>query len=138
MENIAWLGQALFSLVFIMSGIGHLTKTNDMAGYAAHKGIPSPKLAVQVSGLVLLVGGVLLLANTSAQLGALLIAGFCIVTAVLMHQFWKETDATAKMNETIAFFKDLSLAGAALIIYAVLHAGASFGPHVGTLLAFKK
>ena len=120
MDNLAWLGQALFSLVFIMSGVGHLTKTNDMAGYAAHKGIPSPKLAVQVSGLVLLVGGVLLLANTSVKLGALLIAGFCIVTAVLMHQFWKETDPMSKMNEQTAFLKDIALGGAALAIFALI------------------
>jgi hypothetical protein len=54
-----------------------------------------------------------------------------------MHNFWKETDPTAKQNETIAFFKDLALAGASLVMFAVLHAGANFGPQVGTLLFFK-
>jgi hypothetical protein len=51
-----------------------------------------------------------------------------------MHTFWKESDATAKQNETVAFFKNLSLAGAALIIFALLHNGADFGPNVGKLL----
>jgi hypothetical protein len=53
-----------------------------------------------------------------------------------MHAFWKETDPTAKQNETISFFKNLSLAGAAMIIFALLRGGADFGSNVGTLLFF--
>ena len=41
-----------------------------------------------------------------------------------------ESDATAKMNETVAFFKDLALAGAALIIYALVSGGAELGINV--------
>jgi uncharacterized membrane protein YphA (DoxX/SURF4 family) len=87
---------------------------------------------------MILVGGLYIVLGFYADLGALLIAAFLIPTALIMHAFWKETDATAKQNETIGFFKDLALAGAALIIFAVLRGGADFGPHVGTLLAFKK
>jgi hypothetical protein len=47
-----------------------------------------------------------------------------------MHAFWKETDATAKQNESIGFFKNLSLAGAALIIFALVATGTDFGPSV--------
>ena len=65
-----------------------------------------------------------------ADLGALLLAIFLIPTAFMMHNFWKESDATAKMNETIAFFKDLSLAGAALIIYALVSGGAELGINI--------
>ena len=138
MNAVLLVGRVLFALIFLNSGIGHLTKTAAMTGYAQYKKVPAAKLSVIVTGLMILVGGIFIVLGLYADLGALLIAAFLIPTAVMMHAFWKETDATAKMNETIAFFKDLSLAGAALIIYAVLHAGASFGPHVGTLLAFKK
>ena len=48
----------------------------------------------------------------------------------MMHAFWKETDATAKMNETVGFWKDLSLAGAALVIFALIHGGAELGIHI--------
>ena len=112
-----WVGTALFAAIFITSGIGHLTKADAMAGYAAHKGVPSAKLMVQLSGVVILVGGLSLLTHVAIQIGALLIAGFCLVAAVMMHAFWKETDAIAKMNEQVAFSKDLALAGAALVIY---------------------
>jgi uncharacterized membrane protein YphA (DoxX/SURF4 family) len=85
---------------------------------------------------MILLGGIYILLGFYADLGALLIAAFLIPAAFLFHTFWKETDATTKQNETIAFFKDLSLAGAALIIFALLRGGADFGNNVGTLLFF--
>jgi uncharacterized membrane protein YphA (DoxX/SURF4 family) len=138
MNAVLLVGRVLFALIFINSGIGHLTKTAAMTGYAQYKKIPAAKLSVIVTGLMILVGGAFIILGLYADLGALLIAVFLIPTAFLMHAFWKESDATAKQNESIGFFKDLALAGAALIVFAVLRGGAEFGPHVGTLLAFKK
>ncbi len=124
------IGQILFALIFVNSGISHLTKLDAMTGYAKYKKVPAAKLSVIASGLMILVGGIFVGLGIYADLGALLLAIFLIPTAFLMHNFWKETDATAKMNETIAFFKDLSLAGAALIIYALVADGAELGINI--------
>ena len=130
------VGRVLFALLFISSGINHFTKNSAMTAYAQYKKVPMAKISVYVSGLMILLGGIYIALGFYADLGALLIAIFLLPTAFLMHAFWKESDATAKQNETIAFFKDLSLAGAALIIFALLRGGADFGNHVGTLLFF--
>ena len=137
MDAVLVIGRILFALIFINSGIAHFTKNAGMTQYAQYKKVPMARTSVYISGLMILLGGVYIVLGFYADLGALLIAIFLIPTAFLMHNFWKESDATAKQNETIAFFKDLALAGAALIIFAVLHAGANFGPNVGTLLFFK-
>jgi uncharacterized membrane protein YphA (DoxX/SURF4 family) len=107
-----------------------------MTGYAQYKKVPMAKISVYVSGLMILLGVIYIVLGFYADLGALLIAIFLIPTAFLMHAFWKESDAAAKQTESIAFFKDLSLAGAALIIFALLRGGADFGSNVGTLLFF--
>ena len=130
MNAVLVIGRVLFALIFINSGISHLTKLEAMTGYATYKKVPAAKLSVIVSGLMILVGGLYIAFGVYADLGALLIALFLIPAAVLMHAFWKETDATAKQNETIGFFKDLSLAGAALIIFALVGAGAAEGAGV--------
>ena len=117
MEIILFVGKALFSLLFISSGINHLKGADAMAGYAASKGVPAAKLMVQLSGLFILFGGVTIITGYWADLGALAIALFTIVAAVQMHPFWKESDAMAKMTEQTAFLKDLALAGAALILF---------------------
>jgi uncharacterized membrane protein YphA (DoxX/SURF4 family) len=130
MNAVLVIGRILFALIFINSGISHLTKLEAMTGYAQYKKVPAAKLSVIVSGLMILIGGLYIAFGVYADLGALLIAIFLIPTAFMMHAFWKESDATAKQNETIGFFKDLSLAGAALIIFALVGAGANFGPHI--------
>ncbi|MGI9226482.1 MAG: DoxX family protein [Candidatus Nanopelagicaceae bacterium] len=130
MNAVLAIGQILFALIFINSGIGHLTKLDAMTGYAQYKKVPAAKLSVIVSGLMILVGGVFVALGIYADLGALLIALFLLPTAFMMHAFWKETDATAKMNETVGFFKDLSLAGAALIIFALVQGGAELGINI--------
>ena len=129
-------GRVLFALLFVSSGVNHFTQNAAMTGYAKYKKVPMAKAAVYLSGLMILLGGIYIVLGFYADLGALLIALFLIPTAFLMHAFWKETDPTAKQNETIGFFKDLSLAGAALIIFALLRGGADFGSNVGTLLFF--
>ena len=119
MDAVLAIGRILFALLFISSGINHLTKLEAMTGYAKYKKVPAAKLAVLLSGVMLLLGGVYVALGIYADLGAL-----------LMHAFWKETDPTAKMNESIAFFKDLSLAGAALILFAMIASGANIGWHI--------
>jgi putative oxidoreductase len=130
MNAVLVIGRVLFALIFINSGIGHLTKLEAMTGYAKYKKVPAAKLSVIVSGLMILVGGLYIALGVYADLGALLIAIFLIPTAVLMSNFWTETDATAKQNATIGFFKDLSMAGAAIIIFALVSTGTDFGPSI--------
>ncbi|MBB5957732.1 putative membrane protein YphA (DoxX/SURF4 family) [Saccharothrix tamanrassetensis] len=119
MDVIALIGRILFVLLFFGSAMGHLTQTEAMAGYAASKNIPSPKLATQASGVVMIVGGLMVLLGVWADLGALLLALFLLPTAFLMHDFWKQTDPQAKQQEMIQFNKDLSLAGAALLFFGI-------------------
>ena len=121
MEILEIIGRVMFALIFLGSAVGHFKNADAMAGYAQSKGVPAPKLSVQVSGLIILVGAVLVIIGGSlAAIGGLLLVAFLVPTAVLMHPFWKETDAMAKMTEQINFLKDISLAGAALLIFTFL------------------
>ena len=130
MNAVLAIGRILFALIFVSSGINHFVKLESMTGYAKYKKVPAAKFSVLLSGVMLLLGGIYVALGIYADLGALLLAIFLIPTAFLMHAFWKETDPTAKMNENIAFFKDLALAGAALILFAMIGSGADFGWHI--------
>jgi len=129
-DIVLLLARILFAGIFIASGIAHLTKLEAMVGYAKYKKVPAAKLSVIVSGLLILIGGLYIVFGVYADLGALLIAIFLIPTAFIMHAFWKESDATAKQNEMTGFLKDLSLAGAALIIFIIVARGGDIGPSV--------
>lgn len=118
MENLEIVGRVLFSLIFLASGFGHFKATDAMAGYAQSKGVPAAKLSVQLSGLLMIVGASLTIYGNAY--GALLLFAVMIPVTFLMHPFWKESDAMAKMTEQTNFLKDLALAGGALFIYAAI------------------
>ena len=120
MDLIFVIGRILFGGFFLMSGINHFTKLEAMTGYAKYKKLPAAKLGVLISGLMLVIGGLSVILGYYADLGALLLAIFLVLAAVIFHNFWKETDATAKQNEMLGFMKDIALAGAALIIFALV------------------
>ncbi|MFM2047083.1 MAG: hypothetical protein RL383_1160 [Actinomycetota bacterium] len=122
MDIVLIIGRVLFALMLVTGGLNHFTKAEAMAGYAAHKGVPQPKLANLVSGLMLLFGGLSIILGVWADLGALVSAVVLLAMAVMMHDFWKAADPQAKQMETISFFKNVSMAGGALVMFAALAA----------------
>ena len=128
MSVLALIGRILFVVLFLSSGIAHLTKSGSMVGYAAAKGLPAPRVAVIGSGVLQVVGALMVLLGIWGDLGALLLFVFLIVTAPIMHAFWKETDTQARTSEMTQFFKDIALAGASLLVMALFNfAGSDLG-----------
>ena len=127
MNVVLFIGQLLFAAPFITSGMAHFAKLEAMTGYAQYKKLPAAKLGVMVNGLFFLVGGILIVIGTYVDLGALLIAITLVLAAFIFHNFWKESDANTKMQEQIAFNKDISLAGAALMLFALVNSGVISG-----------
>src|SRR5207248_2863464 len=117
--TVDWLeliGRLLFVAMFLMSGVTHFAKREDYVAYSRMKGAPVPRLGVPATGAMLLAGGLLMGIGVWADLGAALIAAFLIPTAYYMHAFWKVDDAQARMNEQAHFMKNMTMAGAALML----------------------
>ncbi|HCA88491.1 MAG TPA: DoxX family protein [Streptomyces sp.] len=128
MDILVLIGRILFATLFLGSAMGHLAKTDAMAGYAVSKGVPSAKAMTMGSGVLLLVCGLSVLLGIWPDLGALLLLLFLIPTAVLMHAFWKESDPGARQGEQVHFQKDIALSGAALMLFALFaYAGDDLG-----------
>lgn len=123
------IGRVLFSLIFIGTGMMYLFKLNEMAAYAQTRGASAAKPATVVTGLMMLVGGVLVLLGWHRFIGAGLIAIYLVLSAFIMHGFWKETDPTMKQSEMSHFLKDLALCGAALLVAA--YAGTEWPMSIG-------
>jgi putative oxidoreductase len=118
MNAVLLIGRILFAIMFVTGGLNHLTKAEAMAGYASFKKVPAAKLSVLVSGLLLTAGGLSVILGVYADLGSLVIAVLLVLMALKMHDFWTQTDAQAKQTEMIGFFKNISMAGGALIMFA--------------------
>ena len=78
--------------------------------------MPAPEVAVILTGAMILAGGLSVMMGYKAKLGAAIIFLFLIPTSVTMHAFWAIEDPMQAMPEMAQFFKNVSMAGAALII----------------------
>lgn len=116
MELIFLIGRILFAAIFIASGIAHFQNSKQMGEYATAKGAPGGEAGVQATGAIIMVGGILVLLGLWADVGALLIFLFLLPAAYFMHDFWKVEDPQEAQAQQAQFFKNVSLAGAALII----------------------
>lgn len=117
MDVVVLIGRILFVVLFLGSAFGHLSQSEIMGGYAASRGVPAARAAVVVSGLLILVGSLMVAIGIWADLGALLLVVFLIPTAIIMHGPWKAAEGQEQMEQT-QFLKDLALAGAALALFA--------------------
>lgn len=116
MQIIHELGHVLFGVLFVMSGINHFKNVNYLTAYAKSKNLPQPKNLVLASGALLVAAPILILFGVLESFAFLGLGVFLALTAVLFHDFWNVEDPQAKQMEQIAFFKELSLIGAILII----------------------
>ena len=128
-----WLflvGRILFSAVFIFSGLGHFLQLEEMSEYAGAKGVPAPKLMTVLSGVAILLGGLSILFWTQVIVGSWLLAGFLVVAAFTIHDFWAVDDPQQAQVEMQQFMKNLAMAGAAVVFYVTVQAAQQGGDAV--------
>jgi putative oxidoreductase len=113
------IGRIVLGAFYLFNAFHHFKEINMMSGYAASKGVPAPKLAIGVTGLMLLLGGLSILLGFQPYIGAILIVVFLVPTAFMIHNFWTVSDPMAKMGERINFLKDIALAASALMFLAI-------------------
>jgi putative oxidoreductase len=120
MDVIALIGRILFVLIFLGSGTtGHIGQRKGMARYAASQGIPAAEALVVLSGVMIVIGGLMVALGVWGDLGALLLLVFVLATAFLVHAFWKVQDPHQRMDQQVHFMKNLGLAGGSILAFVV-------------------
>ena len=109
---VPFAGRLLIGLPFAMSGLSKLAAIGPTTDAIHAAGLPLPSLALAVSVLVELGGGLLLVACFRARIVAAVLALFCLATAVSFHSNF------ADQNQMIHFLKNVMMAGGLLQIVA--------------------
>jgi len=118
-DILVLIGRLLFGGLFLFNGINHFQNRAAMTGYAAFKGVPMPSLAIVGSGVWLVVSGLSVILGFRPEVGLLMAAIFLAGVTPVMHNFWAQTDANARLADSINFQKNMALLGAALVMLAV-------------------
>ena len=108
------LGRFLFTLIFLMAGANHFSAKT--IAFSASQGVPSASIAVPLSGVMAIAGGLSILLGYRAKLGAWLIVLFLIPVTLMMHKFWTVQDPMMAQVQMILFMKNVAMLGAALLI----------------------
>lgn len=116
---LSLIGRVIFGLYFVYSGINHFTKYQGLKEYASFKKIPVSGVAVIITGLVLLGGGVSILTGYLIQTALILLAIFLIVAAFTVHNFWTVDDENAKVGEQSQFLKNIAIASVSLLLLQI-------------------
>jgi putative oxidoreductase len=105
----------LYSAIFVFAALGHFSAQT--IGYAAAQGVPLANLAVPLSGILSLVGGLSVLVGYHARWGALALIAFLVPVTIMMHNFWAVSDPMMHQMQMVMFMKNLGLIGGALLVY---------------------
>lgn len=128
MDALYLIGRILFAMIFVGSGFGHFAQRDEMTQYAAAKGVPAPGASVVLSGLMILAGGLSVLLGVWMEVGTWLIVIFLLAAAFKVHDFWTLSEPMQRQTEQAQFMKNLSMTGAALILYWLVQTH-GYGPY---------
>ncbi|MGI4848498.1 MAG: DoxX family protein [Janthinobacterium lividum] len=110
----------LLVVMFPFSVLDKIMHWDEAMAQAKTSFLPGAPLLLIAAILVECLTPVMILAGWYAGWAAVLLAGFCIVTALLYHPFWKFPDFWSKPAEGRAhfwdFLKNLGLAGGLLLV----------------------
>jgi len=108
------LGRFFFALIFLFAAPNHFTRQT--IAFSASQGVPLACIAVPLSGVVAIAGGLSILLGYRAKLGAWLIVLFLIPVTLMLHKFWTVQDPMMAQIQMILFMKNVSMLGGALLI----------------------
>ncbi len=110
-------GRILFAGMFAFAARGHIV---NHARYVEGLGkkLPIPFLAGWPTGVLFIVADISIVAGIWPDIGSLLLVAFLVPAGILFHPFWKFSDPAARRTQEGGFYRDVSLLGAALALFA--------------------
>lgn len=117
-DGLLLVGRIVLVVLFVFSGAA---KFMDLAGTAANiasKGLPQPMILAAVAAAAEVLGGLAIVIGFQTRLAAIGLLIYTLITAYLFHNFWAMPAGPEQMNNMIHAMKNLSIAGACLMLAA--------------------
>jgi putative oxidoreductase len=112
MDWIGLLGRVLMSAIFIWGGYGKATAPTATMAAFGHYGLPLPGAAYALALIIEIGLGVLFLIGFRVRLTALVLAAWCVATAMVAHYHPENRE------QMIHFMKNVCMAGGFLQVVA--------------------
>jgi putative oxidoreductase len=117
-DPVLLLGRLALGVIFVKSGLQKLLALGAFAASLAGRGIPQSSFWAVVGATVEFVGGVLIVTGLKTRYASLLLILFVIVATGIAHRYWEFAEAAARRTHESQFFKNLSIIGGLVLLYA--------------------
>ena len=108
-SSVLLVARCLVAGLFLWSGVGQVQGYDETAAFMIHSGVMSNLLPIAV--FIEMAGGILLIAGYRMRLTALVLASFCVLTALLFHANFFDH------QQMFHFLKNCAIAGGLLSLY---------------------
>ncbi|MDH5580045.1 MAG: DoxX family protein [Betaproteobacteria bacterium] len=105
------IARVLMALIFVLSGLSKIGAADATVVYMEAMGVPGILLWPTI--IFEIVAGLLIVVGYQTRIAAFLLAGFCLVSAVVFHHQF------ADQIQMIMFLKNLAMAGGFLLLSSV-------------------
>ena len=102
------LARLFIAIIFLMSGLNKIGNYENTAYWMEAVGVPSLFLPIVIA--LEIVGGLAIILGWKTRIFSFLLAGFCMLSAIVFHSNF------ADQNEMINFMKNIAIAGGFLTI----------------------
>jgi len=116
-DGLLLAARILLALLFVIYGWDKLVGFHGTVQYLAGAGLPLPAVAAVIAVVMELVVGIALVLGVATRPLALLLAVYTLATALIGHHFWTMTGMD-RMSNAINFYKNISIIGGLLALYA--------------------
>ena len=117
-DVILLLGRLALGAIFVKSGLAKLLALSAFAASLAGRGVPQAETWAVIGATVEFVGGIMIVTGFRVRPAALLMILFVIVATGISHRYWDFTDAAARRLQESQFFKNLSIMGGFILLFA--------------------
>lgn len=117
-DVILLAGRLALGVIFVKSGLQKLLALGAFAASLASRGVPQSSFWAVVGATVELVGGILIVTGLKTRYASLLMILFVIVATGISHRYWEFADAAARRAQESQFFKNLSIIGGFILLFA--------------------
>jgi putative oxidoreductase len=117
---LAIAGHVFIALLFIIQGLGALPRER----FAFHtkrlreRLIPGPAFVLICGLAMMLAGGLMVMLDIYAQVGARMLIVFTVVATLLFQNFWTISDPVRRREKRGTFFNNLAVLGGLLLLVA--------------------
>lgn len=113
------IGRVLLGGVLAYLGVSNALDAGNKIEYARSMGVPVAGLAVPVSFVLLIGGGLGILLGVYPSIASIAVIAFFAGVTPAMHAFWRIDDPGERSQEKTQFLVNIALLGSALIVLAI-------------------